>query len=601
MKNNFRKLSATLRKFWYLLPIPIFITIAFVVFGKSLNFALFGDDWFMFYVINNHYGPGNEFPYLSLKGYSQPWGVMNLCLIIIRHFFGYQSYYYFLVSIGLRVLASFVGFIFLSRFLKSKFAALIGGLFLLVGYTGIESSNYVLHMNVYLVIIFMFLSLVFLIGSYNNKFWKFILGCFFFAVALAVNPIRSHGLFPLFIIFDLVFGLTIAKENFKKELFRLTLITLSALFVYKLGFFGQVTPGIIKFDVINQMIKAGNFTFITAFITNLGKAFLPDLYNIDLTAVVYVFGANWYKWIILFAFVVELALFAVVSNFMKEKLKALFISLSSIALNFVLIGSVLRNFPRDVSLFSVLINSFIGIFLISFLVLSVYVLFMSKYEKHSPSWVGIIAGPMILLTSFAVPLLFNPGAIMGSDNRYYTLGLAGAAVTIASLLKLVIGGSKKLARPFLVLLGLLMILNIRSDRKYMTNLYPTRNVAVTEAMWNNIFEYVPKNSYPDKLLLFYFDDKDNPGLANNTILFGFPPRMAIEYKISDRGKIPTFTNIYEEVVSAVTDGKSFFRLGYPQERVGVNQIYAFRFTKGGELLDITKEIRQDLNSKIKQR
>ena len=112
-------------------------------------------------------------------------------------------------------------------------------------------------------------------------------------------------------------------------------------------------------------------------------------------------------------------------------------------------------------------------------------------------------------------------------------------------------------------------------------------------MWSKLFGYLPK-SYPDKLLVFYFDDKENPGLANNTILFGFPPRMALEYNIKDSAKIPTFTNIYNEVISTVTDGKAFLRLGYPQKKIGLDQVYAFKFTKEGDLINNTEAVRKDL-------
>jgi len=139
----------------------------------------------------------------------------------------------------------------------------------------------------------------------------------------------------------------------------------------------------------------------------------------------------------------------------------------------------------------------------------------------------------------------------------------------------------------------LLVFNIKNDRKYIANLYSTRNVEITNLMWNKLFGFLPKN-YPDKLLIFYFDDNENPGLANNTILFGFPPRMALEYKIKDPGKIPTFTNIYDEVVSTVTDGKAFLRLGYSQEKISVDQVFAFKFTKSGDLVDITQETRKNL-------
>ena len=590
---------------WNMGIIILFVTLIFIALGRSLNFALFGDDWFMFYVIDKTYGPGKTFPFLALEGYSQPWGVMNLCLMIIRNFFGYESYGYFLVSMFLRVLASLSGYVFLFKFIKSKLIALTGSLFILIGYAGIESSNYVLHMNVYLVTLFLFLSLTFLIDSYKSishrkgKVWKLIFGCFLFAVSLAVNPIRSHGLLPFFLVFDLIFSLTIAKIGFGKTLLRSFLIALSAFLVYKLGFFGAVTPSFIKFDLIKMMIAQGNFTFLSAFVTNLGKIFLPDLYTVNLENVIIIFGANWYKWVVLAGFLCEFFVFALLSNFMKEKLKNLLVVSSTLLFGFVFIFFTLKDFPRDIGLFLILVNSFLGIFFISFLLWALFVLFISKLEIKSQSWLGMIAGTVIILTSFAVPLLFNPGAIMGSDNRYYTVGLSGVAISIASLLKLITDKNKKLAFVFFGISIILLIFNIKSDRKYMGSLYPVRNLAVTESMWNKIFEYVPKETYPDKLLLFYFDDKENSGLAHNTILFGFPPRMAIEYKIKEQIKIPAFTNIYEEVVSVVTDGKAFLRLGYPQEKIAIDQVVAFKFTKNGELLDITREVRRDLNTRIK--
>lgn len=586
------------KKLTMLSLLVLFLALVFIAFGKSLSFALFGDDWFMFYVINKTYGPDNTFPWWSLQGYSQPWGVMNICLIIIRNIFGYQSYGYFLVSMILRTFASLASFTFLSKFLKSKSVALVGSLFVLVGYAGIESSNYVLHMNVYLVVLFLFLSLNFLIDSYTHKLWKFIIGCFLFAVSLAVNPLRSHGLLPFFLTFDFIYSLAIAKISTKNTLIRSVFIILSALIVYKMGFFGSVTPGFIKFDVIGQMIRDGNFTFLSAFITNLGKAFLPDLFTINIGKVASVFGVNWYKWVILAGFLIEVLLSVLLSHFMKEKLKSLLILLASLLTNFIFISLVLRTFPRDGGLFLILINSFLGIFLISLLIWAGYLLLFSKKESKSSEIVGLIAGTLVILTSFMVPLLFNPGSIMGSDNRYYTVSLSGVAIIFASLLKLFTEKNKRIAYGFLLILALLLIFDIKSDRKYMTSLYPVRNLEVTESMWSRIFSYMPKSEYPDKLLLFYFDDKENPGLAHNTVLFGFPPRMSLEYKIHDPAKIPAFTTIYPEVVSAVTDGKAFLRLGYPQEKIGIDQIFAFKFTKSGELLDITSETRKDLASQV---
>lgn len=582
----------------YLGVILLFSFLVYIALGKSLHFSLFGDDWFMFYVIDKHYGPGNQFPYLSLKGYSQPWGVMNLCLIVIRHFFGYASYGYFLVSMGLRVLASLAGYIFLSKFIKSKWIALIASLFIAVGYSGIESSNYVLHMNVYLVILFLFVSLTFLMDSFKGLPGKFLMGCFFFAISLAVNPIRSHGMLPFILVFDLVFSKAIAKINFKIVILRQLFLIASALVIYKMGFFGEVhAASVINIKIIQNMLNEENYTFISAFVTNLGKAFLPDLYTAKLSSLLPLLGGNWYKWFVALGLFIESLLFFVFAGFTRERIKNFTFVLSILIINFSLIFFVLKQFPHDQGLFLILLNTFIGIFFIGFLFWSIYIFFISKVEKKTTELVGMIAGPVLILTSLVVPLVFNPGAIIGSDGRYLTLSLAGVAITLACLLKIAFENSKKVAFFVLIVFLSLLAFNVKNDREYMNRLYITRNVEVTDLMWTKLFGFLPKN-YPDKLLVFYFDDKDNPGLANNTILFGFPPRMALEYKIKDANKIPTFTNIYAEVESTVIDGKAFLRLGYPQKKIGIDQVYAFKFTKEGDLIDITQNTRKALDKTV---
>ncbi|MEK7550220.1 MAG: hypothetical protein AAB535_00330 [Patescibacteria group bacterium] len=587
-----------IKLFIYLSVTLLFSLLIYIAFGKSLQFSLFGDDWFMFYVIDKHYGPGNQFPFFSLSGYTQPWGVMNLCLIIIRHFFEYASYGYFLVSMGLRVLTAFAGYIFLSKFIKSKAAALIGSLFIAIGYSGIESSNYVLHMNVYLVTLFLFISLTFLIGSFKGTYWKFAIGCVLFAVSLAVNPIRSHGLLPFVLFFDFIFAVAIAQATLKTTLIRQICLSLSALAVYRMGFFGEVhATNIINLTVITRMFQTGDYTFISAFITNLGKAFLPDLFTPNLGSITLLIGANWYKWFIAIGLIVESIIFFIFSSITIQKLKNYLFILLILITNFTLTFFVFKQFPHDQGMYLILINTFIGIFFITFLIWAIYILFISKLEKKNIEWVGMASGPILILTSFIVPLVFNPGAIMGSDGRYLTLSLAGVAITLSSLLVIASKINIRVAFLTTVILLTMLTFNIKNDRKYMNNLYATRNVAVTDLMWSKLFRYLPRE-YPNKLLVFYFDDKENPGLANNTILFGFPPRMALEYKIKDASLIPTFTNIYTEVVSTVTDGKAFLRLGYPQEKISLNQVFAFKFTKNGDLLDITQEIRKSI---IKQK
>jgi hypothetical protein len=581
---------------FFLLVIVSFSLLIYFVFKSSLHLSLWGDDWEMLWIIKNYYGPGNQFPYLALKGYAQPWGVMNLFLIINKHFFEYSAYGYYFVSMVLRLLSALAGYLFLTKFNKSKFIGLIGGLFVLIGYTGIESTNYTIHMNTYLVPMFMFLTLITLIDSYKNRLWKFLLGCFLFALSLAASPLRSHGLLPFVVIFDILFGLTIAKVNWKKILFRQVFLFLSFLVIYKLKFFGTPTE-FINLAAIVQMIKDGNYTFISCFITTLGRAYFPDIFLTGMNSLVTIFGLDWFRTVAIISFLVESLLFWYFAIITKQKIKSYIVALSALALNFSIIALIFNKFRYESWLNSLAISTFIGIFFLSFLFWAFYTLFKSKKEDDRIGWLGIIAGPTLILTSLLVPLFHNVGGSLESNYRYLTLGMSGVAITFSAMLKLSMASRKGV---FLIssLLVILIMTNIAADKSYFTNLYLRRSPQLEDSMWNQFNGYMKKyfQSYPNKLLLFYLEDKDAGGIADNIFHYGFGLRIALENNINDQSILPISTNIYDEIVSAATDGKSFLRLGYPQKKIDINQIYAFKITKTGELLDITESVRKKVST-----
>ncbi len=591
---TFRNIPSSL--YINLLVIVSFGLLIFIVFNKSLKLSLWGDDWQLFYIINKTYGPGNPFPYVSLKGYADPWGIMKLWLMIVRHFFGYSNYYFFLTSMILRTLGAFASYLFLSKFAKSKLIGLVGSLYVLVGFTGIESTNYTVHMNTYFVVIYIFLALHYLIDSYNNS-RKFLLGCLFFTLSLASSPLRSHGLLPFIIIFDIMFGLKIKKMNTNKILLRQVCFIICALIVIKLGFFGYVNFKFINLALIIKMMKNGDFTFISAFVTTLGKALFPDVYTNSVTAVVRIFGYNWFKWVIILGFLIESAVFWLITIITKQRKRNFKIIICILVANFFFTSLIFMKYFRGGELYSNLIHTFIGIFFITYLIWSLYLLFISRNIKISSGWVGIVTGPVLIVTSLMVPLLFNPGRVLDSNHRYLTLSLVGVGITVASLLKIAIENNRRLAIFTTSFIIFILILNVNADRKYFTNLLPTRNPEISNVIWDQFFKSMPQ-TYPKELLLFYFDDTEDARLSSDAFLYGFPPRVGLKYNIPTYAELPAMTTIYDEVVSAVTDGKAFKRLGYPQEKIGVNQVYAYKIGKKGELTDITNTTRNELIKNI---
>ncbi len=582
---------------WYLSVLLFFLLVITFALRYSLRLSLWGDDWFMFYIIDKTFGPGNPYPYVSLKGYLEPMGIMNLNLMINRYFFGYSSFPYYFVSMMYRTAAAFVGFLFLSKLFKSKFIGLIGSLFVLVGYNGVDTTNYVVHMNTYLVLLFLFLSLIFLVDSYGNKLSKYILTLVFFALSLIASPLRSSGLLPSIIIFDVIFGKIFAKTTLKRLILRQIIFVVIFLLIRKLGFFGSVTVKFIDFSVILQMLRRGDYTFISAFITTLGKAFFPDIYSFRVDTVASLFGANWFKWIIAAGFLAESLLFWFLVKITHQKVKSFFILLYFLSINFFIVILIFRKNFRSVELFTTLIYTFIGVFLITFTFWALQVIYASKKEKISVGWVGMVSGPVFILASIIVPLLFTPGRVLESNHRYLALSPVGVALTLASFLKIAFDSNKKLAYFVSTLLVLLIVLNIKADRRYFLSLYPTRNPERSNQIWNQFFKFMPE-TYPDKFLLFYFDDTENSRLASDAFLYGFPSRVGLKYQIFGGKDLPSATTIYDEVISAVTDGKAFRRLGHKEEKIGIDQVYAFKIRNNGDLVNITEKTREDLTKSV---
>ncbi len=577
-----------------LLIFSIFILILCVVFKESLNLSLWGDDWQMFFLINNTYGPGNPFPYLSFKGYLEPHGVMKMLVMILRSFFGYNGFGYYLTALVFRAMSAFVGYLFLSKFTKSRLIGFTGSTFMLLGYTGIDTTNYMVHMTTYLVLIFFIISLIYFIDSYKNSFGKFILGCMFFTIGLCMNPLRSHGLLIFLLFFDAIYGYFIEKSKLLNLFSRAIFISVSAFIVYRLGIFGATKMGFINLSTISDMLKNNNFTFISAFATTFGKTLFPDYFTVNLTVITKLFGANWYKWVIMIGFLIETAIYYVLSRFLRQKPKSRFVALSLLTILFFLAGLIFRSSFRGTELFTNLIFTFIGIFFIVFGIWSLYILFTSKKTESNIGFVGMAAGPFLILTSLIVPLFFTPGRVLESSHRYMTISLLGLAIIISSFLKLIFDKSKNIPSRYIYLIGILLLINIHADKKYFSELIITRNPKISDYIWKQFTSYVPPPKRGEKIL-YYFDDSENVRLASDAFLYGLPPRMGIKYSyLRNYQELPALTTLYDEVVSAVTDGKSFKRLGYPEEKIDINQVYAFKISKEGTLTDITQLTRRDL-------
>ncbi len=584
----------------YLILFLLFLLIVLYALQKTLNFSLFGDDWYIFWILESQFGPGKQFSYFDPKAYTNPWGSQYLLLLTLNKLFGFWEQIYYILSMLLRVFAALTTFSFINYLIKDKFISIIASLFVVVGFAGIEATSSMLHMTTFIAAGFLMLSLKQIAISQDTKSWKrFLLGCLFFAIALASAPIRTHGLLILILLFDVFYWFFKDQKISKLLILREVSLIIVAMSVYKLGFFGNAGPGgnwdWVKIPLMIEMFLKGNFTFITAFITNLGKVFVPDNFFVTSSSLISLFGRQWVIIIFFTFFLVGIAFFWFLSKTTKRKNQNFYISLLIYALLYLLIGLVQQYFSKTDRYFTDLLASWIGVIVFTLMIWALHLRFILK-EKID-SLITFVVGPQIILTSLIVPLVFNPGATLDATHRYFALGLTGMSLVLAGFLKMI-----KNQKSYKLVFGLMVIyllFNIFSDQNYLNQLYPTRSAQLSNATWNKLFTLLPDNFPNNRFILFYMDDKDNAGFAFNTILFGFPPRMAIQYHIYKTKGIPAFTTSYDEIVSAVTDGKVFKRLGYEEKPISIDQVYAIKFTKDNGLIDITKETQAKLKVAIK--
>lgn len=143
-------------------------------------------------------------------------------------------------------------------------------------------------------------------------------------------------------------------------------------------------------------------------------------------------------------------------------------------------------------------------------------------------------------------------------------------------------------------------------------LYPSFNLALFGDFWVTLWRYelmVGKFSigvwnhftYFHTLygpLTFYFSGQ-NGEVTHNVLTFGFPSRIQLIYNLNDYKSIVTLAS-FEEVISAVTDGKSLIKHGLPEEPIPVESIYTFHLEGNDKLVNTTATTRDKLSQFLKR-
>lgn len=230
---------------------------------------------------------------------------------------------------------------------------------------------------------------------------------------------------------------------------------------------------------------------------------------------------------------------------------------------------------------------FIGVFLF-FLI--VYLLI--KFFKESKA-TALFLGLSWSVLSFFFAWWWVPQSIFPTTYRYLIVSAAGISILLATLISL--GKDKKRQVWIFSTACLILLAHLVSTRIYLNALVDSHGQNISDKIWNQI-PYVAEIGKSKEPIIFYFEgDNSNGMILHDAITFGFPPHIALLYNLSERdGGFPIPMEDFQQVISAVKDGKSLQAYGYPIKPVPVTRIYAFHLEGKDNLINVTALAREKL-------
>lgn len=240
MKNNLRN---------NLLVIFTLFLIGFIVHFKSFQMVPYGDDWTFIY---DYFAHGkkdlhinNSYP--GLFAYLTPYGPAILMIGLVYQVFEKTYFVYYLIPLIFKILASFFLFLTLqniSRILKqnNRLINLLSAVLFLVGFTGIQSIDWSMNMNIYLALSIFTLGLFFQSKYYiDQKFLNLMISFFLFIFSIITAPTRFTPLIVILPLIDLVMVVNKSFNLFKILIFKNIILAIFIYIFLQIGIFGN--PG----------------------------------------------------------------------------------------------------------------------------------------------------------------------------------------------------------------------------------------------------------------------------------------------------------------------------------------------------------------------
>lgn len=591
-------------KLWLLFLIVFLVGL--VVFFPTLNLSLYGDDWLVFWRYDSFFPSSQTINALDyLKHFLTRYGSQDILMGFLRSIYGYQSEYYYLTSLIMRILASFSLYPIAFYLTKNKLAAFFAMLFFSVTTIGLETTEYISHITSYIGLsLFNLFLYYFLRSRENGENRKLFYSGLFFFLTFVIVPIRMTGLLPFILLIEFFWVIqNWGKKILKKVSLRLSFIFLIFIFINITGnpfFFpsqgGNIKPPSNVFlinqttDSLSKIVKQlenYRFDFLFYPVISFGSMFIPDT-AIDHFPVV--LKKSQLVLLILFVY----SIFAIISLFIMRSIlpkktyssRAILVSTTF----WSLISSVVyltnqTTFPDP----KLLISFFIGGYMT---ILGIYLL--RKFYQDRLISQAIFASLSWSIAAFFIAWLWDPFFLLVTYHRY----LIGSAVGISLFLATVISLIKNLKYQKIVLslFFFLILIHIINTRTHIQKIVENHSAETSNKIWSQM-PYISEIGKSKEPLVFYFEgDETNGAILNDTVTFGFPFHMAILYNISEMNKNPVSMIVWKDVESAVLDGKSFTPHfgGRVLNPISPSSVYAFHLQGKDNLINITDSARRKL-------
>lgn len=569
------------------------LLLSFVVYWKTFQLSLYGDDWL---VISKFLQFGKTQGYLNPAIYISNYGFQNW-IGIAYLFFSDRPGPYFVVSLFSRAILGYAVFSIIKKVYSNR-AGMLAGLLFIVSSIGAQTTDWVYNANSYWGIALALTGLSLFLDSKSIKqkliSWSLIL------LGYIVAIIRVYVL-PLLLPFVVFLGNTHSGKKLYvwrtiERLFKST-IAVVPFFAFKVFFsqlgFQEVNKKMLQGGISNAltMINEGRFDWIVSPFTNLGSTLTPLMFE-KLQAL------DWRiyplpQFLVYGLFLFFLAFILIYAS--DDSPPKQFLAISVLASLFFLVG--LKLFVRyqgnwGLKEYMGFSWTFVGIVLTFVFVYKL----VKEYKSTKLKRATCLMIGLVFTFSFLFPWLYNPGYLFGVTHRYLIL----TAVGLAMLLSIVYNpfftenGLLRMLRIFLLtFFAFLQIINVN---QFLGNQVEARPKRLHDVFFNQIQQQVPRLS-EDRHSVFYFENVDL-ATYEQLIRFGFGFHMQLLYGLKyDEQIFPYSVKSIDELEKAVFDKEFNKKLGYSNTTT-IDHVYAFR-VNGEELINITNEIRAFLKNENK--